>query len=551
MPGREHAEKLWSNLLELGPKRLIALALIGLATMMTVGFGAYYLSRPEMVMLYTGLEGEDVSRIGAALQDAGIPYDINAEGTAVLVNHSATARARMLLAERGLPRGAEAGYELFDQIGSLGLTSFMQEVTRVRALEGEIARTIQLMSGVRAARVHIVMPEKGSFRRDQQPPSASVVIRMDSADEVKTAEAIRHLVAAAVPGMTADKVTVLDTHGTMLATGKDPANASAGMMASLEEAVNARIQENIRTTLTPYLGLDNFEVSVTASLNTDRKHTNEVIYDPDSRTERSVRTVREEETSQNASSEPPTTVEQNLPNENVTANAGDRSNEENNRREETVNYEISSKTIETARDGYRVDRLSIAVLVDKARMMKTLGEDAGEEAVDAQLADIKQIVASAAGIDAKRGDSVTVSMVDFIANGRDLEPVPPISLVELFVRQSGNVINALTILIVAGMLVWFGLRPALAALVPAKAPPAQISEFEALPGSAEAQAALEGGEGEAALRLAPPDHSLLIQDLTRKINQSPLKKLEPLLDLDEDQAAAILKQWMYETEVVR
>ena len=547
MPGREHAEKLWSNLLELGPKRLIALVLIGLATMTTVGFGAYYLSRPEMVTLYTGLEGEDVSRIGAALQDAGIPYDINAEGTAVLVNHSATARARMLLAERGLPRGAEAGYELFDQIGSLGLTSFMQEVTRVRALEGEIARTIQLMSGVRAARVHIVMPEKGSFRRDQQPPSASVVIRTDSADEVKTAEAIRHLVAAAVPGMSADKVTVLDTHGTMLATGKDPANASAGMMASLEEAVNARIQENIRTTLTPYLGLDNFQVSVAAALNTDRKHTNEVIYDPDSRTERSIRTVREEETSQNASSEPPTTVEQNLPNENVTANAGDRSNEENNRREETVNYEISSKTIETARDGYRVDRLSIAVLVDKARIMQTLGENAPEEALDAKLADIRQIVSSAAGVEAARGDTVTVSMVDFIEDGRDLAPTPPLSLVELLVRQSGNVINALTILIVAGMLVWFGLKPALAALVPPKAPAAEVSEFDALPGPAEGQAAVEGADGEG-LRLAPPDHTMLIQDLSRRINQSPLKKLEPLLDLDENQAAAILKQWMYETE---
>ncbi|MDJ0929512.1 flagellar basal-body MS-ring/collar protein FliF [Breoghania sp.] len=481
MPGREDAEKLWANLQELGTKRLIAMALIGLVTMMTVGFGAYYLSRPETVTLYTGLDGEDVSRIGAALQDAGITYDVNPEGSAVFVNHSSTAWARMLLAERGLPRGAEAGYELFDEIGLLGLTSFMQEVTRVRALEGEIARAIQLMSGVRAAHVHIVMPEKGSFRRDQPPPFASVVIRSESADDVKTAEAIRHLVAAAVPGMTAEKVTVLDTRGTMLATGKDPANASAGMMASLEGAVNVRIQENIRTTLPPYLGLDNFEVSVAATLNTDRKHTNEVIYDLDSRTERSVRTVREEESVQNASSEPPITVQQNLPDETVQSDSGERSNEENNRREDTVNYEISLKTIETAQDGYRVDRLSIAVLVDKARMMETLGDNVGEKVVEAHLADIKQIVSSAAGANAERGDTVTISMVDFIANSRDMKPVPPISLVELLVRQSGNVVNALTILIVAGMLVWFGLHPALAALVPPKEIAVQVSEFEALP----------------------------------------------------------------------
>ncbi|WP_319773817.1 flagellar basal-body MS-ring/collar protein FliF [Breoghania sp.] len=547
MPGREHAEKLWANLLELGPRRLVALALIGLATMMSVGFGAYYLSRPEMVTLYKGLEGEDVSRIGAALQDAGIIYDVNAEGDAVFVNHSATGRARMLLAERGLPRGAGSGYELFDQLGSLGLTSFMQEITRLRALEGEIARTIQLMAGVRAARVHIVMPEKGSFRRDQQPPSASVVIRADSPDDIQTAEAIRHLVAAAVPGMTAEKVTVLDTRGKMLASGKDPANAAIGLKSSLEESVNSRIQDTIRTTLTPYLGLNNFEVSVAATLNTDRRHTNEVIYDPDSRTERSVRTIREEESASNASTQKPTTVEQNLPAENVDANGGERSAEETARREETVNYEISSKTVETSQDGYRVDRLSIAVLVDRARLMASLGPDADENSARMQLDDIKEIVSSAAGVNAERGDTVTVSMVSFVDNAGGIEPVPPLSLTELFMRQSGNVINALTILLVAGMLVWFGLRPALAALVPAKVPAVEVAGYEPLGEPDGAVAALEGPEGEG-LKLSPPDHSLLIQDLTQKINQSPLKKLEPLLDLDEEQAAAILKQWMYETE---
>ncbi len=547
MPGREHAEKLWANLLELGPRRLVALALIGLATMMTVGFGAYYLSRPEMVTLYKGLEGEDISRIGAALQDAGISYDVNAEGDAVFVNHSATGRARMLLAERGLPRGAGSGYELFDQLGSLGLTSFMQEITRVRALEGEIARTIQLMSGVRAARVHIVMPEKGSFRRDQQPPSASVVIRADSPDDVQTAEAIRHLVAAAVPGMTAEKVTVLDTRGKMLASGKDPANASIGLKTSLQDAVNSRIQDTIRTTLTPYLGLDNFQVSVAATLNTDRRRTNEVIYDPDSRTERSVRTIREEESASNASTQTPTTVEQNLPTENVDANGAERSAEETARREETVNYEISSKTVETSQDGYRVDRLSIAVLVDRTRLMASLGPDADENSARMQLADIKEIVSSAAGVNDERGDTVTVSMVSFVDNAGEIAPVPPLSIAELFMRQSGNVINALTILIVAGMLVWFGLRPALAALVPAKVPTLEVSEYEALGEPDAPVAALEGPDGET-LKLNPPDHSLLIQDLTQKINQSPLKKLEPLLDLDEEQAAAILKQWMYETE---
>ncbi|MBN8182834.1 flagellar basal-body MS-ring/collar protein FliF [Roseibium aggregatum] len=546
MPGREHAEKLWANLMELGVRRLIALALIGLATIATVGAGAYYLSRPEQTVLYTGLDGEDVTRIGSALRDAGIPFDINSEGTAVMVSHAQTAKARMLLAEKGLPRGANSGYELFDELGSLGLTSFMQEVTRVRALEGELARTIQLMKGIRAARVHIVLPEKGSFRRDQQPPSASVVIRSDVPDDVRTADAIRHLVAAGVPGMQADKVTVLDTSGGILAAGQDPTKASAGQLASLETAVSSRIQENIRKTLTPYLGLDNFEVSVAAELNTDRKTIAETIFDPDSRTERSIRTIRENENAQNSSVSAPTTVEQNLPEEDVSADNGERSSEENERREETVNYEISSKRIETSQDGYRVDRLSIAVLVDKSRLAQSLGGEPTQAQLDEQLTEIEALVASSAGIEKERGDLVKVAVVDFIDGGRAMEPIPPISITEYLMRQSGNIINALAILTVSMLVIWFGLRPAVAALVPQMAKPqVEMAELGMLPEAAEGAA--EAVDGDQTF-LMPPDHSDMLQDLNSRRNKSALRKLESLLEFNEEQSAAILRQWLYESE---
>ena len=546
MPGREHAEKLWANLMELGVRRLVALALIGLATIATVGAGAYYLSRPEQTVLYTGLDGEDVTRIGSALRDAGIPFDINSEGTAVMVSHAQTAKARMLLAEKGLPRGANSGYELFDELGSLGLTSFMQEVTRVRALEGELARTIQLMKGIRAARVHIVLPEKGSFRRDQQPPSASVVIRSDVPDDVRTADAIRHLVAAGVPGMQADKVTVLDTSGGILAAGKDPTKASAGQLASLETAVSNRIQENIRKTLTPYLGLDNFEVSVAAELNTDRKTIAETIFDPDSRTERSIRTIRENENAQNSSVSAPTTVEQNLPEEDVSADNGERSSEENERREETVNYEISSKRIETSQDGYRVDRLSIAVLVDKSRLAQSLGGEPTQAQLQEQLVEIEALVASSAGIEKERGDLVKVAVVDFVDGGRAREPIPPISITEYLMRQSGNIINALAILTVSMLVIWFGLRPAVAALVPQMAKPqVEMAELGMLPETAEGAA--EAADGEQTF-LLPPDHSDMLQDLNSRRNKSALRKLESLLEFNEEQSAAILRQWLYESE---
>ena len=142
------------------------------------------------------------------LGEAGIRYDVSSDGTAVMVSTGSTGQARMLLAERGLPTSSNAGYELFDNVGSFGLTSFMQEVTRVRALEGEIGRSIQQIDGVAAARVHIVMPDVGNFRRGEQKPTASVMIRASTSTGRKSASSIRHLVASAVPGLDVDDVVV-------------------------------------------------------------------------------------------------------------------------------------------------------------------------------------------------------------------------------------------------------------------------------------------------------------------------------------------------------
>ncbi|APF38478.1 flagellar M-ring protein FliF [Chelatococcus daeguensis] len=541
MTSRAQAEQLWANIRDLGTRRLIALGFIGLAVFLVVGLGAYYLSRPQQEPLYTGLTREDVSRMGAVLKDAGIPFDVSADGTSVLVNYGNTARARMLLAEKGLPQSANSGYELFNDLGSLGLTSFMQEVTRVRALEGELARTIQTMSGIKAARVHIVLPDRGSFRREEQPASASVVIRTETADSVTPARAIRHLVAAAIPGMSIDKVTVLNTDGTLVLAGDDAASAATGRMANLERTVSLEIQDNIRKTLVPYLGLSNFEVSVAARLNTDRTRTNETIYDPESRVERSIRTIRETEVSQNSNNQNPTTVQQNLPNEQVQANGGEVSSEDNQRREEVTNYEISSKTVETVRDGYRVERLSIAVLVNRERLASLAGEGATDAAIAQQIREIEQLVASAAGAITDRGDQVKVSSVSFVADSRNLEPVPPIGIGELLVRQSGNFINAATILVVALLVIWFGLKPAVAAIL--ARPPAEETQVAAATG----EPALPPGT-EVPQIAGPAEGANLIEELTIRMNQSPQRRLEQMVEFSEEQAAAILKQWLYQED---
>src|SRR5579863_235646 len=245
MAALEQARRVWENLLRLGTRRLIGLGVTGLMIFLITGLAGYYLSRPTEELLYSGLDRDDVSRIASALKEANIDFDVSSASSAVYVRYGQTAEARMLLAEKGLPNSPNAGNELFDKLGSLGLTSFMQQVTRVRAMEGELARTIQLMSAVKAARVHLVLPDDGSFRRESEPPSASVVVRTDVPDDVTVAKAIRHLVAAAVPGMKPEQVTVLDTDGMLLASGDDTGDSEPGQMLSLEKTFSKEIQDNI------------------------------------------------------------------------------------------------------------------------------------------------------------------------------------------------------------------------------------------------------------------------------------------------------------------
>jgi flagellar M-ring protein FliF len=555
MSAQEQLQKLLSSLAQLGWRRLTALGVIGVAVFAITGLAGYYLSRPSMETLYAGLDRQDVSGIGAALTEAGIPFDVSADGTTVLVRYSQTSQARMLLAEKGLPHSTNAGYELYDKLGSLGLTSFMQDVTRVRAMEGELARTIQTMNGVRAARVHIVLPDEGSFRRARQPPSASVMIRSDTIADARTAEAIRHLVAAAVPGMTVDLVTVLNTDGTVLSTDASAADAAPGRMMSLEKTVSKDIQDNIRKTLTPYLGLRNFQVTVATKLNTDNRQTNETIYDPDSRVERSTRVVKENQISQNNTSASPTTVANNIPAGGAGA-AGDNkvSNTDNQKKEELTNYELSSKVVTTVSGGYSVDHLSLAVLVNKATLAAAAGEKGGRS-IESQITDIEQVVASAAGMNKARGDSIKVLAVEFIDPGHDLEPVPSEGVVDILLRQSGTAINAVTVLIVATLLILFGIRPLTRVLAPPAPPPAiqqeeiamiePVADFAAIPSSFDDDDGLGLGLalGETPA-LGVETEPNLIEDVTNRPKRSPQRRLEQMVEFDEKQAAAILKQWV-------
>ena len=549
----EQLQRLVGNLLGLGARKLAALAVIGVAVFAATGVVGYYLSRPSSEVLYAGLDRQDIGSIGAALHDADIAFDVSADGTSVSVRYGQTAQARMLLAEKGLPHSSNAGYELYDKLGSLGLTSFMQDVTRVRALEGELARSIQAMAGVKAARVHIVMPDEGSFRRVRQPPSASVLLRVSSLDDIRAAQAIRHLVASAVPGMTVNEVTVLSTDGTVLASGDEGSDGAPSKMVATEQMVAKTIRDDIRRTLAPSLGAGNVQISVSAKLNMDARQTAETIFNPDGKVERSTRTVKETQSTQNQSSQAPTTVGQNVPPAGAPpANNGKNSTEQNDKREELNNFEVSSKTISTTSNGYAIEHLSVAVVVNRAALAPPgpNGEKPAPDAADKKLADIEQLITSASGLQKTRGDTVKVVAVDFVDGGRDLEAVPAPGLAETVMRQSGTLINAGVALLVTVLVLLLGVRPLtrMLATQPALPAPPEGDDARLLPpasGAAPPAAIGQPSAGAAALAESWDDGNL-IEDLTSKPRRTPQKRLEQMIEFDEKQAAAILKQWVHE-----
>jgi flagellar M-ring protein FliF len=315
-------------------------------------------------------------------------------------------------------------------------------------------------------------------------------------------------------------------------------------MSMVEQTVNKEIEDKIRRTLTPYLGVGNFQVSIAARLNLDRSTVSEVIYDPNSRVERSVRTVKENALAQNSTSEAAVSAQQNLPDQKTGGDAGKNSNETNDRREETTNYEVSSKTVETSHDGYKIERLSIAVLVNKTRLESVASQGANALPVEHQLMDIEQLVGAAAGLSKDRGDQLKVASVDFV-NDAPQDTASP-GIFDTLLAQVGYFVNSFALIALAFITVLFGLRPAVRAILaqPSPARAAQEPALEAAP----AAAAIAAGIGASEPRSGDEANLNLIEDVTKRMNRSPQKRLEQIVEYNEEQAVAILRQWLHQDE---
>lgn len=536
-------DALRHNLVSLGGRRLLALGLLGVGVIAVVLGAAFYLNRPTTEVLYSGLERNDVAAIGDALRQSNISFDVSADGATIYVPVGQTSLARMTLAERGLPHSGGIGNELYDKLGSLGLTTFMQEVTKVRALEGELSRSIQMMRGIRAARVHIVVGEEGSFRRGKTAPTASVLVRTIGGDDRQMADAIRRLVASAVPSMKSDDVSVMNVDGRLIASGPDMFERAPDALLSLERQVAADIRERIARTLTPYLSQRNFQVSVAAQLNTDQKKTSETTFDPDSRVGRSVRVVKEHQSSQNAAGQQSVGVDANLPRPRSSSGDSKQSADDKTKREETTTYEVSSRSTATTKTGYTIDGISVALMINRSALAASLGGKPSPEETAKQIEEIEQVVARAAGVKKDRGDGVKISVVEFSDPGRELEPVSGPSLLEISARQIGAVFNGLIFLAVVGLILAFAVRPGLKAL-------------HALPPMQADVPALVAADGASDLAIPPPSAPQLQTNeagsptfetaLLERRDKAIRKQLEQLIDVDEQHAAAILAQWIRE-----
>jgi flagellar M-ring protein FliF len=535
-------QKLGASLLGLGLKRLVLLGVVGVLLFSMISFSIYSFRQPVRSILYSGLDKADVSAIGTALSEVGMSFDVNEAGDAVLVEFGKTAQARMFLAERGLPKSDKSGYELFDQMGSLGLTSFMQQVTKVRALEGELVRTILQLDGIKSARVHLALKPDGVLRSRESQPTASVVIRIDGTPRDGLPMSIRHLVAAAIPGLQPEQVMVSTTEGKLLAGPSTSDDATVGELLDLETKVSQEIGKRVINTLEPFAGADNIRVSVSATINLDKRQINETKFDPDSKVERSLQSTKSVDSSRDAGAAPAVSVDQNIPQEVQPAGVADSASKKKEDKQETINYEIDSRQTATTSAGYVIERLAVAVVVNKKAVVSGLKNSADEKELATRIAEIEGIARSSSGVVDSRGDTVKVSAVDFFVSESPAEEPQGLEVGDYLAGNLGTIINAVSLIVALMVILLFGLRPALKILV---TDVRNGSEEMALPGF-ETKNALSAPMGtNMEMSFAGTADFGAVE---ASGEESPKEQLNRLVAVDVDRAAQVLKKWLNEAE---
>ncbi|MBD3624367.1 MAG: flagellar M-ring protein FliF [Rhodobacteraceae bacterium] len=577
-------QSIIDNLRSLGRNRLIALAGTGIALVAAVLLGMNIMLKPTYVPLYSELSPTAASDVVSTLEAAGFAVVLNPSGTAVSVAEGDLPRARLALAQTGLPGEGVIGWEIFDQASGLGINSYMQRVNRLRALEGELTRSIQTIEGVEAVRLHLVMPEREAFSRSRPEPSASVIVRGRGADGInrRNALAIRTLVASAVPDLDPGRVTVMSARGQTI-LGDDSAAGGESAFESARVAAEERLSRAISDILTARVGAGNARVEVNVDLSTERQIIRTQSFDPSQRVVRSTET-REENVEDTDSRQGEVSVAGNIPNALGGQEDGATSTNRRNKVDEIVNYEIGSTNTETIREAGEIERVTVAVLVNGIYNVADNGDVVYEERSPEELGRLTQLVQAAIGFDGARGDTVSVDSLRFMDYSMDLDAPVARGFGQVLADNMMTILRGLLGLGVVALALIFGVRPILArisdesmaGMALAGGPSGSgaaggyigddgaAQRREALPaaGSGQQQQAAQGG-GELALRgdgglrgtLVEDDDGTFADDLINLRDPrgagTPLERLSSVGDLIESnptEALKVLQAWLAEDE---
>ena len=533
------------------------MAVMGAVVMGLIGFFIYLttkLATPQMTLLYGDLSTDDSSRIVSQLQSQNIPYEMRGNGTQVYVPGDKVLKMRMGMANQGLPSGGSMGYEIFDNAGKLGATNFVQNVNLVRALEGELSRTIGSLDRVQSARVHLVLPKRELFTRQKQQPSASIILKMGGGRLGKEqVSAIQHLVAAAIPGLDPNRISIVDNKGSLLARGFDEADPMVAMANKAEEkkrSLENRLARTIEGLLEKTVGFGKARAEVTAEMDFDRINTTEEKYDPDGQVVRSTQSVEESAQANEADANQQVSVATNLPDPNLGAGGagGASSGSNQNRTEETVNFEISKKIINHVRESGVIKHLSVAVLVDGIRSTDENGDPVYQPRGEAEMELLATLVRSAIGFSADRGDSVDVINMQYVE--AEVDEGPPL---ELFFGLDKNdllrIAEFLVLGIVAILVILLVVRPLVS------------RAFETIPTGisvtpdgrllADTAAPALGGPAPTPRDISPVEEEQFEEliDIDRvegRVKASSVKKVGEIVEKHPEEALSIIRSWMYQ-----
>ncbi|TNE26138.1 MAG: flagellar M-ring protein FliF [Alphaproteobacteria bacterium] len=548
------------TLKNLGPARLGVMLLTLLGLVVFFIYIAVRSGTPSMTLLYGNLSTADATAVVAKLEISDIPYRMGDNGTEVMVPQQHVGMARMLLAAEGLPSTGTIGYEVFDQKQRFGTTSFVQNINQLRALEGELARTIRTLDQVQTARVHLVLPQRELFTRESRAASASVTLSLRGSRQItpEQVQAVQHLVASAVPELKAEHVAITDTQANLLAGGERDTGLLGGRGGSPEDKkvkYEQHLTSVIEDLVSRVVGYGKVRANVVAEIDFDVVSRNSETFDPEGQVLRSSQNISDEEKDTTGSNSQAVTVENNLPGlPGVGGNGGGLSR---TRTEDIANYEISRTVESVMREGGEIRKLSVAVLVDGN--YETLPPAEGAEETEAaparsysprsqeELDKIASLVQSAVGYDSARGDVVQVVNMQF-ANTEDLSPMAEEELVfGLLERQDLlRLAEILMLGLVSLLVVFVVLRPLVNHFAAAAQSAAadRRAAMEAPRGGAAGMPQMDAAGMQVAGLMEEGEDNIDMVNVEGRINASSMRKISDIVETHPSEAVSVLRSWM-------